>query len=114
MDVFLIICVTIVAIITILFIAYLIVEYQSGLTNKRKEKYLKNKEKQIIEQLEFEKGVFVRKVKIEKRMYGYVYFTNVYAWVGKIYPQVFETLDELVEHIKKLEQKGLMQYAKED
>lgn len=75
-------------------------------TNKRKEKYLKNKEKQIIEQLEFEKGIYVRKVKIEKGIYGYVFFTKVYAWQGKVYPQVFETLDELVECIKKLEKKG--------
>ena len=78
-----------------------IVEKQSGLTNKRKEKYFKNKEKQIIEQLEFEKRIFVRKVKIEKRIYRYVYYT----W-GIVYPQLFVTLDELVEHIEKLEKKG--------
>ena len=78
-----------------------IVEEQCGLTNKRKDKYFKNKEKQIIEQLEFEKGIYVRKVKIEKGIYRYVYYT----W-GFVYPQLFVTLDELVEHIKKLEKKG--------
>lgn len=84
----------------------MIINEQSSFTNKRKEKYFKNKEKQIIEQLEFEKGIYVRKVKIEKRIYGYVFFTKVYAWQGKVYPQLFETLDDLVEHIKKLEKKG--------
>lgn len=83
-----------------------IVEKQSGFTNKREERYLKNKEKQIIEQLEFEKGIYVRKVKIEKGMYKYVFYTKIYAWQGKIYPQVFETLEDLVQHIKKLEKKG--------
>ena len=83
-----------------------IVEKQSGLTNKRKEKYFKNKEKQIIEQLEFEKGVYVRKVKIEKIIYRYVFFTRCEYVFGIVYPQLFETLDELVEHIKKLEKKG--------
>lgn len=79
----------------------MIINEQSGLTNKRKDKYFKNKEKQIIEQLEFEKRIFVRKVKIEKRIYRYVYYT----W-GIVYPQLFVTLDELVEHIEKLEKKG--------
>ena len=83
-----------------------IVEKQCGLTNKRKERYLKNKEKQIIEQLEFEKGIYVRKIKIEKGMYKYVFYTRIYAWQGKIYPQVFETLEELVKCIKKIEKKG--------
>ena len=83
-----------------------IVEEQCGLTNKRKEKYLKNKEKQIIEQLEFEKGVYVRKVKIEKIIYRYVFFTRCEYVFGIVYPQLFETLDELVEHIEKLEKKG--------
>lgn len=91
---------------SILMIINYIVEKESGLTNKRKERYLKNKEKQIIEQLEFEKGIYVRKIKIEKRIYGYVFFTKVYAWKGKVYPQVFETLEELVKCIKKLEKKG--------
>ena len=67
---------------------------------------MKNKEKQIIEQLEFEKGIYVRKIKIEKGMYKYVFYTRIYAWQGKIYPQVFETLEELVKCIKKIEKKG--------
>lgn len=87
--------------VVILAIVNIIVEEQCGLTNKRKDKYFKNKEKQIIEQLEFEKRIFVRKVKIEKRIYRYVYYT----W-GIVYPQLFKTLDDLVEHIEKLEKKG--------
>lgn len=83
-----------------------IVEEQCGLTNKRKDKYFKNKEKQIIEQLEFEKGIYVRKVKIEKRLYRYVFQTKLHCWNWNVYPQLFETLDELVEHIEKLEKKG--------
>lgn len=90
----------------ILAIINYIVEEQSGLTNKRKDKYFKNKEKQIIEQLEFEKRIFVRKVIIDKKLYGFVFFTKVLNWNGKVYPQLFETLEELVEHIKKLEKKG--------
>ena len=91
---------------TILVIINDIVEKQCGLTNKRKERYLKNKEKQIIEQLEFEKGIYVRKVKIEKRLYRYVFQTTLNRWNWNVYPQLFETLDELVECIKKLEKKG--------
>lgn len=108
-KVILVVCVSLIAglfSVAILIIINSNVENQCGLSNKRKEKYLKNKEKQIIEQLEFEKGIYVRKVKIEKEIYIYVFYTRVYAWAGKIYPQVFETLDELVECIKKLEKKG--------
>ena len=109
MDVFYIICVTIVSTILVLFIVCFIVNdffEQRDFTSKRKEKYLKNKEKQIIEQLEFEKDVYVRKVIIDKKLYGYVFFTKIYAWQGKVYPQIFETLDELVDFVKKLEKKG--------
>lgn len=74
--------------------------------SKRKEKYLKNKEKKIIEQLEFEKDIYVRKVKIKKRVYGYVFFTKFLGWNGKVYPRIFESLDELFDYIKKLEKKG--------
>ena len=107
-KVILVVCVSLIAglfSVAILIIINSVVENQCDLTNKRKEKYLKNKEKQIIEQLEFEKGIYVRKVKIEKGIYIYVFYTRVYAWAGKIYPQVFETLDKLVECIKKLEKK---------
>lgn len=83
-----------------------IIEEQCGLTNKRKEKYLKNKEKQIIEQLEFEKGIYVRKVKIKKNTYRYVFFTKYNYAFGNVSPQIFETLDVLVEYIKNLEKKG--------
>lgn len=107
MDVFLISWLIILATILV-FIVCLIVT-QRDFTNKRKEKYLKNKEKQIIEQLEFEKGVYVRKVIIDKKLYGYVFFTKVLNWSGKVYPQIFETLDELVDFINKLEKKGKKQ-----
>ena len=79
-----------------------IVEEQCGLTNKRKDKYFKNKKKQIIEQLEFEKGIYVRKVKIENKLYRYVFKTT--PW--DVYPQLFETLYKLVEHIEKLEKEA--------
>ena len=98
-------------IITLLIIAIIIiVDPKISFTYKRKEKYLKNKEKQIIEQLEFEKDVYVRKVIIDKKLYGYVFFTKIYAWQGKVYPQIFETLDELVDFVKKLEKKGKKQW----
>lgn len=100
-KIILVVCVLLSVSGAILAINNYIVEEQCGLTNKRKEKYFKNKEKQIIEQLEFEKRIFVRKVKIEKGIYRYVYYT----W-GFVYPQLFVTLDELVEHIEKLEKKG--------
>ena len=104
-KVILVVCVLLAGILLsgcILAIINSIVEKQCGLTNKRKDKYFKNKEKQIIEQLEFEKGIYVRKVKIENKLYRYVFKTT--PW--DVYPQLFETLYKLVEHVEKLEKKG--------